>query len=84
VGVAVSFTLVPVANACEHVEPQLIPVGLEPTAPAPAPDFVTVNVWAAGCTLTWSDLLPVRPPFSDESPSVTVSVTVFVPADAYV
>ena len=43
-GVAVSVTAVPYVNACAHVEPQLTPAGLEVTAPAPLPAFVSVSV----------------------------------------
>ena len=80
-GVAVSVTVVPVAYAWEHVEPQLMPAGFELIVPDPLPDSAAVKVWVGACTLTWIDLLPVRPPLRDESLSVTVSVTVFVPGE---
>src|SRR5262245_22267231 len=41
-GVAVRVTLFPWSNACEQVEPQLIPAGLEVTVPDP--DLDTLNV----------------------------------------
>jgi hypothetical protein len=44
---AVSVTGVPVAKPAEHVVPQLIPAGLDVTAPVPLPAFVTVNVGEA-------------------------------------
>ena len=44
-GVAVSVTLDPVAYAWEHVEPQLMPAGLELTVPDPLPEVATVKVW---------------------------------------
>mgnify|MGYP007103403757 CR=1 FL=1 len=40
---AVSVTVVPDVKLAEHVEPQLIPVGLDVTVPLPVPDFVTVR-----------------------------------------
>jgi hypothetical protein len=39
---------------------------------------------ATGWTATWIDLLPVLPPFNEESLSVTVRVMVRVPVEAYV
>ena len=44
VGAAVNVTAVPLANAAEHVGPQVIPVGLLVTVPVPAPVLVTVSV----------------------------------------
>jgi hypothetical protein len=79
---AESVTIVPVAYACEHVAPQLMPAGFELTVPEPLPEVAAVNVWVGVATLSWIDVLPVRPPFAAESLSVTVSVTVFVPAEA--
>jgi hypothetical protein len=35
---------VPLANACEQVEPQAIPAGLDVTEPAPFPALATVSV----------------------------------------
>jgi hypothetical protein len=43
-GVAVSVTLVPLSNACEQVEPQLSPTGLEVTEPEPDPDLDTLKL----------------------------------------
>src|SRR4051812_25092157 len=43
-GVAVSVTIVPLSYTAEQFEPQLIPSGLEVTAPLPMPDFLTVSV----------------------------------------
>jgi len=43
-GVAAKVTAVPLANAAEHVAPQVMPAGLLVTVPAPAPDLLTVNV----------------------------------------
>ena len=43
--VAVSVTVVPLSKSPEHVDPQLIPAGLDVTVPFPMPDFVTVMVW---------------------------------------
>ena len=45
---AVSVTVVPKEYACEHVEPQLIPAGLELTLPEPDPDLLTVSVSGRG------------------------------------
>ena len=58
----------------EHVAPQLIPAGLEPIAPDPLPAVATVRVCVGAWTVTWIELLPVRPPFREESLSVTVRV----------
>jgi hypothetical protein len=83
-GVAVRVTFVAATKECEHVEPQLIPAGLEVTVPEPEPDFVTCNSCGCGLgipTVTWSDLVPVRPALIEESLSVTVRVTVFVPVE---
>ena len=44
-GEAVKVTLVPWSKLAEHVEPQLIPVGLEVTVPLPLPDFDTLKVY---------------------------------------
>jgi hypothetical protein len=44
--VAVNVTLVPYANWYEHVDPQLIPAGLDMIVPVPAPEFVTVRVYS--------------------------------------
>ena len=41
---AVRITCVPALNECEHVEPQLIPVGLLVTVPV-LPESETVSVW---------------------------------------
>ena len=47
-GVAVSVTLVPLANDAVQVVPQLIPLGLLVTVPLPVPASVTVRTgWAA-------------------------------------
>jgi hypothetical protein len=43
-GVAVSMTFAPVAYAWEHVEPQLMPAGVELTVPDPLPMVATVKV----------------------------------------
>src|SRR4029078_10062927 len=43
VGVAVSVTLVPVANSAAHVPGQEIPLGLLVTMPMPPPPTVTVS-----------------------------------------
>jgi len=43
-GVAVSVTIVPLANGAEHVAPQVIPVGELDTDPEPLPAFDTVRV----------------------------------------
>jgi len=46
-GGAVSATPAPVAYAWEHVEPQVMPAGLELTVPDPFPAFVTFKVCVA-------------------------------------
>jgi len=43
-GAAVKVTAVPLANAAEHVAPQVMPAGLLVTVPAPAPALLTVSV----------------------------------------
>jgi len=43
-GVAVSVTPVPLANAAEHVTPQLMPAGELVTVPVPAPAVLTLSV----------------------------------------
>ena len=43
--VAVSVTLVPVANVFEQALVQLMPIGLLVTVPLPAPERLTVSVW---------------------------------------
>src|SRR5262245_26451106 len=41
---AVRVTVVPCVKVCAHVEPQLIPAGLEVTVPSPFPAFASVSV----------------------------------------
>ena len=48
VGVAVSVTDVPLANAAEQLAPQLMPVGALVTAPLPVPALVIASV--KGCS----------------------------------
>src|SRR5262245_41497415 len=47
-GVAVNVTWVPVAYEATHAVPQLMPVELLVTVPAPAPDLLTVSVGPIG------------------------------------
>jgi hypothetical protein len=42
-GAAVRVTELPAVKLAEHVDPQLIPAGLEVTVPLPEPDNVTVS-----------------------------------------
>jgi|SRR6476620_967341 len=51
VGVAVSVTLVPVANSAAHVPGQEIPLGLLVTMPMPLPPTVTVSRLVEAATL---------------------------------
>src|SRR5262245_65478861 len=44
VAAAVSVSTVPYLKACAQAAPQLSPAGLEVTAPAPFPDFVSASV----------------------------------------
>ena len=60
--VAVSVSLVPELNDAEHVEPQLMPVGLLVIVPMPVPDFVTVRVNCEGCW-RFAEQVAVVPPF---------------------
>jgi hypothetical protein len=55
-GDAVSITLVPKRKLREQVEPQLIPSGLELTAPEPVPDLLTVNVTGSNENVAATDL----------------------------
>ena len=42
---ALKLTLVPELNPALHVAPQLIPVGVEVTVPAPVPPLATESVY---------------------------------------
>jgi hypothetical protein len=55
-GVAVTVTFVPLAKLKLHVEPQLIPVGLLVTEPAPVPELVTVIVGLLSLSFTYEAL----------------------------
>src|SRR5262245_23485840 len=62
-GVAVRVTGVPLSKDAEQVVPQLIPGGLEVTAPMPVPSRITERVKRVAVPLTTvSVVLPLRPP----------------------
>jgi hypothetical protein len=87
--VAVSVTRVPSPKLAEHVDPQLIPAGLDVTVPLPAPALVTVSVCGkpkvavtsrAWFIVTWHVVLvpeqsPDQPEKLDPPPAAAVSVT---------
>jgi hypothetical protein len=87
--VAVSVTRVPSPKFAEHVDPQLMPAGLDVTVPLPAPAFVTVSACGkpnvavtsrAWLIVTWHVVLvpeqsPDQPEKLDPPPAAAVSVT---------
>ena len=88
-GVAVRVTLVPLANACEQVEPQLSPAGLEVTLPEPDPDLETLKVsgtpvkvaiaaFALSMVRTQSPLAPEQAPDQPEKTEPAAGVAVSV------
>jgi hypothetical protein len=58
---AVRFTLCPKVKTCEQTVPQLIPAGLDPTVPEPAPDVRTVSVSGSRENVATADLAWVMP-----------------------
>ena len=87
---AVSVTDEPCVTDIEHVDPQLIPTGLDDTEPEPAPVRDTVNGYdlrlnvavtdAAAETVTTQGPVPVQPapdqpPNSDDADGTAVNVT---------
>jgi len=90
-GLAVSVTTALLAYDAEHVDPQLIPAGLDVTVPLPRPVLLTVRVkyWRlnvavtdlAAVTLTVqavpdTELQPLHPPKREPLFATAVSVTV--------
>lgn len=89
-GVAVRVTLAPLSNACEQVELQSSPAGLEVTVPEPDPDVDTLNVSAtpvkfAITAFAWfivrtqspfaAEQAPDQPEKTEPAAGVAVSVT---------
>ena len=70
-GVAVNTTFAPGAKAYKHVEPQLMPRGLEATVPRPVPTFVTFKVFP-GAKVAVTDLaaliVTVQTPVPEHAP----------------
>ena len=88
-GVAVRVTLVPLTNACEHVEPQLSPAGLEVTVPEPDPDLetlivsgtpvkVAVAAFALSSVRTHAGFVPEQAPDQPEKTEPVAGVAVSV------
>jgi len=59
VAVAVRVTLVPEAYSAPHVDPQLMPAGLEVTVPVPAPALVTFRGYCPIAQVPPAYVLPV-------------------------
>jgi hypothetical protein len=80
-GTAVSVTVVPEMNVPVHVDPQLIPAGVDVTVPDPVPARVTVM--NGPLTSRFTPTVPVSslPPLSVPL-AVTSRVSVFMTADA--
>ena len=64
VGIAVSVTLEPPVKVALHVAPQLMPVGLLETVPAPVPVLVTLRVWFGTAAVVNVRLTPVNVPLA--------------------
>jgi hypothetical protein len=90
-GLAVRVTTTLLAYEAEHVDPQLIPAGLDVTVPLPRPLFVTVNVKNCRLKVAVTDFAaiidtvqvapeiesqPLQPPKSEPAAAAAVSVTV--------
>jgi len=74
---AVSVTEVPCGYACEQVEPQAMPAGLELTEPEPLPAFATARVLSDSnvAVAAWSALIvSVQVPVPEQSPDQPVKV----------
>lgn len=77
-GVAASVTRVPVVNGAEHVEPQLMPAGLDVTAPVPLPVVVTPSACVCSAnvavTLFAALIVTVHGPVPLQAPDQPVNV----------
>jgi hypothetical protein len=87
VGVAVSVTEVASLNVAVHVAPQVIPLGLDETDPAPVPEVATVRVQTGmnvavtdrACVIETVQVpVPVQAPLQPVKTSVPVGVAVSV------